>query len=41
MLPFACLTNGGGTLENDRAHYLNKIVFGQEILPENPSLTGE
>jgi len=28
MLPFACLTNGGGTLENDRAHYLNKIVFG-------------
>ena len=27
-LPFACLTNGGGTLERDRATLFNNIVFG-------------
>lgn len=28
-IPFSLLTNGGGIPENERALYINKVVFGQ------------
>ena len=37
-VPFACLTNGGGTLERDRATLFNNIVFGQDERSKQPRI---